>query len=448
MFRKLLIANRGELVTRVARTARRLGIEPVVVHSTADAGATYVMDSESVCIGPAAAKDSYLDAEVLVAAARQRHCSAVHPGWGFLAESPLFAALCEQHGLSFVGPTAGVLDLMGRKTPAKRCMAELGLAGVPGSDGVLASPEAALKAAEELGYPVMLKADSGGGGRGMRICRDADELQRFAIEAAREAAAAFSDPNLYLERYIENGRHIEVQVMVDRFGQAVTFGERECSVQRKHQKLIEESPSPALSGAQRVAIEERVARACSKLGYRGAGTVEMLLDSSGTLHFIEMNTRLQVEHPVTEEVCGVDLVELQLRVAAGARLDPGLGKSRGGHAIECRINAEDPAEDFRPTPGRITRWVLPEGDGIRVDTYMAEGADVPPFYDSLLAKVIAWGEDRATALGRMKEALTAFQIEGVKTTIPFHLEVLADEAFVSGDYHTGLVTRLRAARED
>lgn len=445
MFRRILIANRGEVVMRVKRTAERLGIEVVTVHSTADAETPYAREGSSVCLGPAASSKSYLDGEAILQAARQTGCSAIHPGWGFLSENAEFAALCRAHGLQFIGPSPEVMDLMSKKTPAKRRMAELGVAGVPGSDGVLDEPEDAVAEAERIGFPVILKAESGGGGRGMRICRDAGQLASAASEAAREAAAAFSDPSLYLEKYIESGRHIEVQVLVDRGGRAVTLGERECSVQRKHQKLIEEAPSPALDAEARAALEARVAEACSRLGYEGAGTVEMLRDASGELYFIEMNTRLQVEHPVTEMITGVDLVEQQLAVAAGRPLPEGLGAERAGHAIECRINAEDPSEDFKPCPGKVTRFVLPEGEGVRVDTYMEEGAEVPPFYDSLIAKVIVHAPTRGEAIAKMRAALEAFVVEGVKTTIPFHLEVLASEAFVSGDYDTRLVAQLSRA---
>lgn len=444
MFRKILIANRGELTQRVLTTARKLGLEAVTVHSTADRSAAYVADTESVCVGPAASADSYLNAENLIQAARQTQCAALHPGWGFLAENSAFAALCEQHGICFIGPSPEIMDLMGRKTPAIRRMTELGLKAVPGLAEPLTEVQDVVKAASEVGFPVMLKADSGGGGRGMRICRNASEVEAAAAEASREAAAAFSNPALYVERYVERGRHIEVQVMVDRFGQAVTLGERECSVQRKHQKLIEEAPSPGVSAENRQAIEDRVAAACSMLGYEGAGTVEFLMDESGELFFIEMNTRLQVEHPVTEMITGLDLVEQQLRVAAGHRISADLGRERQGHAIECRINAEDPELDFRPCPGQITTLKWPDGEGVRVDTHVIEGYRIPPFYDSLIAKLIVHADTREQAIELMISALENTVIEGVKTTIPFHLRVLRSEAFRSGHYHTGLVADLTA----
>jgi acetyl-CoA carboxylase, biotin carboxylase subunit len=442
MFRKILIANRGEVVERVRRTAQEMGIETVVVYSTADQNIPYVQNSPAVCIGPARSSESYLNGPAIVQAARQSACSAIHPGWGFLSEKSSFAALCEHHGITFIGPPPGVLDLMGQKTPAKLRMAELGLYGVPGSDGLLASAEEAGAVAKKVGFPVILKAESGGGGRGMRICRHPDEVLDAAMEASREAAAAFSDPRLYLERYVERGRHIEVQVLVDRYGQAVTLGERECSVQRKHQKLIEESPSPALDALDRADIEARVAAACTALAYRGAGTVEFLREPGGQLFFMEMNTRLQVEHPVTEMITGVDLVREQLRIAAGHKLDPGLGRERHGHAIECRINAEDPSADFKPSPGIVTRLVLPSGPGIRVDTHICQGYEVPPYYDSLIAKVIVHDESREGAIDKMIGALDQLQVDGIKTTKEFQKELLQSEAFRSGDYDTGLVTKM------
>jgi acetyl-CoA carboxylase, biotin carboxylase subunit len=442
MFRKILIANRGELVERVRRTATEMGIESVVVYSTADKNASYVQDSPGVCIGPARSSESYLDAEAIVQAARQNGCSAIHPGWGFLSEKATFAALCEQHGVTFIGPPPEILDLMGQKTPAKKRMAELGVHGVPGSDGLLESAEDALKVAREIGFPIMLKAESGGGGRGMRICREESEVLDAAAEASREAAAAFADPRLYLEKYIESGRHIEVQVLVDRFGQAVTLGERECSVQRKHQKLIEEAPSPALDAQSRADIEALVSAACSALGYRGAGTVEFLRAPSGELYFIEMNTRLQVEHTISEMITGVDLVAEQLKVAAGHAISPDLGQERSGHAIECRINAEDPDFDFKPSPGTITKLVWPEGPGVRIDSHVFEGYQIPPYYDSLLAKVIVHADTRDQAIDKMITALSTLTVEGVKTTKEFQKTILQSEAFRSGNYDTRIVETL------
>ncbi len=360
MFHRLLIANRGEVAVRVARTARRLGVAPIGVASEADLGAAWLghMD-EVVPIGGSAPADSYLRGERILQAAVQTRCSALHPGWGFLAENPAFAALCEQHRVTFVGPPAGVMERLGRKWPAKQAMRAAGLEPIPGSEGLLATVEEARAAAAQLGYPVILKADAGGGGRGMRLVREEAELPGAFEQARAEAEAAFGDGGVYLERYLTGGRHVEVQVLVDRYGNAVHVGERECSVQRNHQKLLEESPSPALSDEERRALGERAARAAAEIGYVGAGTVEFLRAPDGRLYFMEMNARLQVEHPVSEAVSGLDLVELQLRVAAGEPLPIRQEDVRlAGHAIECRINAEDPSRDFRPSPGRVERFDL------------------------------------------------------------------------------------------
>lgn len=444
MFHRLLIANRGEVAVRVARTARRLGIAPVGVASEADRGAAWVscMD-EIVPIGGSAPDESYLRAERILQAAVQSRCTALHPGWGFLAENPDFAALCEQHRVVFVGPPAGVMDRLGRKWPAKAAMRAAGLEPIPGSEGLLASAKEARRAAESLGYPVILKADAGGGGRGMRLVRREAELAGAFEQARAEAEAAFGDGGVYLERYIEGGRHVEVQVLVDRYGNAVHVGERECSVQRSHQKLLEESPSPAITCEERRAIGERAASAAASIGYVGAGTVEFLRAPDGRLFFMEMNARLQVEHPVSEAVSGLDLVELQLRVAAGEPLPLRQEDVRlEGHAIECRINAEDPSRGFRPCPGRVERFELAPGADpteVRVDTHLTAGEVVPPFYDSLVAKVIARGPDRATAIERMTAALRASRVEGITTTIPLHLAVLESDAFRRGEYDTSSI---------
>jgi len=434
MFRRILIANRGEVVDRVLRTCERLGVEAVCVASEADRDAPYLSRAaEVVVLGPAAARGSYLKRDAVVQAALQTGATAVHPGWGFLAEDAVFAQLCRQHGLTFVGPAAQVIRRMGGKIEAKQAARAAGLDVIPGSAGRLASVEEARAVAGEVGYPVMLKADKGGGGKGMRLCRAEAELAEAFAAATAEAEAGFGDGSLYLERYLEGGRHVEVQVVGDAYGAAIHVGERECSIQRKHQKLIEESPTPALEPAAREEAGRRAATAATVLGSEGAGTIEFLLDEAGVLRFMEMNTRLQVEHPVTELRSGLDLVELQLRVAAGAPLPLTQTDVRlGGHAIEVRLNAEDPADGFRPSPGRIERLVWPEG--VRVDTHVAEGYEVPPHYDSLIAKLIAHAPDREACIEKMLAALEALVVEGVQTTRPLHQAVLASEAFRKGDY--------------
>jgi len=441
MFRSLLIANRGEVAVRVARACRELGVRAVGIASQADLGASWVEGlDEVVCVGPSAPRDSYLRTDRIVQAAVQTGCTAVHPGWGFLAENSGFAALCAQHGLSFVGPRPRTMEELGLKIPAKRAMSAAGLNGIPGSDGLLSSVEEARALCEQIGYPVILKADAGGGGRGMRRCHSAEELDAAWSQASAEALAAFGNGALYLEKYVSGGRHIEVQVLADGFGHAIHLGDRECSIQRNHQKLIEESPSPALSAEQRARLGERAAAAAASIGYTGAGTVEFLRAPDGELYFMEMNARLQVEHPVTEEVSGVDLVQWQLRIAANERLSLTQDDvSLSGASIECRINAEDPAQDFRPTPGKLTAFELPAQAGpgrVRVDTHLTAGDEVPPYYDSLLAKVIVHGESRPQAIATMLECLRAARVEGVATTIPLHLAVLESEAFASGDYDT------------
>jgi len=394
MFKRLLIANRGEVAVRIARSARELSIAPVGIASQADLDArwTRAMD-EVACVGGPSPRESYLQAERIVQAAVQSRCSALHPGWGFLAENPRFAALCEQNGVTFVGPPSGVLRTMGLKSPAKRAMREAGLSVIPGSEGLLSGVEDARARALEVGFPAILKAEAGGGGRGMRLVRDAAEVEAAFSAASAEAQAAFGDGRLYLERYLAGGRHVEVQVLADRFGKALHLFERECSIQRSHQKLIEESPSPALSPAERLELGASAARAAAAIGYVGAGTIEFLRDPSGRLFFMEMNTRLQVEHPVTEMIAGLDIVKEQLRIAANQRLSLEQAHlAPRGHAIECRINAEEPARGFRPSPGRLLAFEIPKDKGpgtVRVDTHLAAGDEVPPLCDSLLAKVIA-----------------------------------------------------------
>jgi acetyl-CoA carboxylase, biotin carboxylase subunit len=450
MFQRLLIANRGEVAARVARAARALGIAPVGVVSEADRGAGWALElDEVVCLGPGPARASYLRREAVVQAALQTRCTAVHPGWGFLAEDPLFAALCEQHGLTFVGPSPRAMQVMGRKAAAKAEMRAAGVPVIPGSVGLLPSPSEALEVAGEVGYPVILKADAGGGGRGMRLCADAAALSRAFGEATAEAEAAFGIGALYLEKYVEAGRHVEVQVLGDRWGNVVHLFERDCSVQRNHQKLIEEAPCPLLAPAERERLGALAADAARRIAYVGAGTIEFLRTATGELYFMEMNTRLQVEHPVTEMVTGIDIVAAQLRAAAGEPLGIAQeGVRLAGWAIECRINAEDPAQDFRPSPGRLERFELATGAGpgrVRVDTHLRAGDVVPPHYDSLIAKVIAHGRDRDEALRTLLAALDSSRIEGVRTTLELQRAILASDEFRRGAYDTRALPGRKAA---
>jgi len=444
MFRRLLVANRGEVAVRIARAARELGCSPVGVVSTADQGASWNRAfDEVVCVGPAPPAESYLQAERLVQAALQTHASAVHPGWGFLSEDRRFARLCRQHGVAFIGPPTSVMALLGVKSPAKAAMRAGGLDVVPGSDGPLGDVEAALACAKEAGYPVLLKADYGGGGRGMRLAENEAELREVFAVTQAEARSAFGSDSVYMERYVTSGRHIEVQLLADHYGNGIHLGERECSVQRKHQKLIEESPSPALTPEQRAALGERAVQAALSVGYQNAGTMEFLRTQEGELFFMEVNARLQVEHPVTEMVSGIDVARKQIEIAAGHGL--GLGQEEvelRGHSIECRINAEDPEADFRPAPGRIEAFEFPADLGpgtVRVDTHISAGDTIPPNYDSLIAKVIVHADSREAAIETMRNTLRASKIEGVPTTVPLHLAVLASDEFRSGNYDTGSI---------
>ncbi|HEX3477452.1 MAG TPA: biotin carboxylase N-terminal domain-containing protein [Kofleriaceae bacterium] len=436
LFHRILIANRGEVAVRVARACDRLGITAVFAASEADRDAPYLRGREVVVLGPGRAAHSYLDVERVVQAAVQARCSALHPGWGFLSENPLLATLCAQHGVTFIGPPPQVTALMGSKTRAKAAMRAAGLDIIPGSDGVLASVDRAREVAAQIGFPVLFKAENGGGGRGMRIARSAAEVDTAYAEAQAEARAAFGGDRVYLEKLVEGGRHVEIQIFADRYGRAVHLGERDCTVQRNHQKLIEESPSPAIGADLRAATCAAAARAAAAVGYVGAGTMELLLDGD-VLRFMEMNCRLQVEHTVSEVRSGVDLVVAQIEVAAGRPLAwRQADLVLTGHAIECRINAEDPARGFAPAPGTITAWQPPTGDGIRVDTHVTAGYVVPPFYDSLLAKLIVSAADRRAAIDRMIAALSAFEVAGVATTIPMHLAILRSPAFRDGRYDT------------
>lgn len=438
MFRRILIANRGEVAARVARTARKMGVEVVAVASTADAQSGWLAEVDQVVvIGAPKAAASYLDQDALIEVALRYRCAAVHPGWGFLSENDAFATRCEAAGLSFIGPPGPLMRQMGDKARARATMEALGLPGIPGSDGVLDNVDEARHVADRLGYPVLLKAVAGGGGRGMRAVESAADLVDAWTSASAEAVSCFGDGRLYMERRIDGGRHVEVQVMADRYGNVIHLGERECSLQRRHQKVLEEARSPGLLAAERARILPLVAEVVAKTGYVGAGTVEMLLDDTGRAWFMEMNTRLQVEHPVSECITGIDLVELQLRVAAGERLPITQDQiTFTGHALECRINAEDPDDGFRPSPGVISRLEFPSGDGIRVDTHLQAGDRISPFYDSMIAKLIVHGADRAEAIERMEAALNGLHIEGVKTNIGLHRRILAWKHFRTGEYHT------------
>jgi acetyl-CoA carboxylase biotin carboxylase subunit len=441
-----LVANRGEIALRVIRACNELEIETVAVHSEADRGAPWLDDAtRTVCLGPARADASYLDADAILQAAEQFDCQAVHPGYGFLSENAVFSARCEQQGVTFVGPGADAIRRMGDKAEAKRTMAAQGLPTIPGSLDILGGVDEALDLADEIGYPVLLKATAGGGGRGMRRCVDADGLKRGFAEATLEAEKAFGNAGLYIEKYLDGGRHIEFQILCDAMGHGVHFGERECSIQRQHQKLIEESPSPVIDTETRRAMGDRVARAAAAIGYRNAGTVEFLRSPDGDLYFMEMNTRLQVEHPVTEMVTGVDLVREQLRVAARHALDPSLaGIEPNGHAVELRINAEDPSAGFRPDPGEITAFSPPkvdlDGASVRWDSAIRAGYRIPPHYDSMIGKLIVHGADRSAALEAARQALDSMTIEGVATTVSLHRRILEDPSFIRGEYDVNFLT--------
>ncbi|POF61289.1 acetyl-CoA carboxylase biotin carboxylase subunit [Novacetimonas maltaceti] len=434
MFSKILIANRGEIALRILRACRELGIPTVAVHSTADSDAMHVrLADEAVCIGPPASRDSYLNVAAILSAATITGADAIHPGYGFLSENADFAETVEAHGLTFIGPTADHIRMMGDKITAKTTMRALGVPLVPGSDGALENLEQARAVADRVGYPVLIKAAAGGGGRGMKVAATADDLEEAWSVARTEARAAFGNDEVYLEKYLDRPRHIELQIMADTHGNVVHFGERDCSLQRRHQKLLEEAGSPALDAKQRDEIGEIATSALKKLGYRNAGTLEFLYQD-GQFCFIEMNTRLQVEHPVTEMVCDVDLVREQIRIAAGEPLGYDQKDIHfSGHAIECRINAEDP-RTFMPTPGTISVFHPPGGLGVRVDSALYAGYRVPPYYDSMIAKLIVRAPTRLEAIQRMRRALDEFVIEGVKTVIPLHLKILDDPQFRSGDY--------------
>ena len=446
MFKKILIANRGEIALRVLAACKELGIGTVAVYSEADRHSLHVrFADEAVCIGPSRSADSYLNIPQVISAAEIANVDAIHPGYGFLSENANFAEVCQASHIAFIGPTPEVIRMMGEKDRARAEVAKAGLPIIPGSDGVVPDEEAAVATAAQIGYPVMIKAAEGGGGRGMRVVRNKRELLPAFRTARAEAEQAFGSPNVYMEKLIERPRHIEFQVLGDNHGRVIHLGERECSLQRRHQKVLEESPSVALDPPTREKIGSLVTKALERIGYSGAGTVEFLREESGNLYFIEMNARIQVEHPVTEMVTGVDLVKSQIRVAAGEKICDVVGHfDFRGHAIECRINAEDP-DTFVPSPGRITTFRGPGGPGIRVDTAAYADAVIPPYYDSLIAKLIAHGRDRAEAIIRMQVALDGFVVEGVKTTIPLHKRILAHPDFVAGKLDTHFLERVGLA---
>lgn len=438
MFSRVLVANRGEIAVRVIRALHELGVEAVAVYSTADADAAHVrMADQAVCIGPPSPADSYLNIASVVAAANTTACEAVHPGYGFLAERPEFVRACVENDLVFVGPDADVMARMGDKVEAKAAMREAGVPLVPGTEEAT-TLEQAKALAPDVGFPVLLKAAAGGGGRGMRLVHDPDDLEDAFNTASAEASSAFGDGSLYLEKALVPARHVEIQVLAADNG-VLTLGERECSIQRRHQKLIEESPSPALTPETREQMEASAERACLATGYRNAGTLEFLLGEDGSFYFIELNARLQVEHPVTELVTGIDIVREQLAIAAGEPLSLTGRAPRNGHAIEIRINAEDPANGFSPSPGRITRLRAPGGPGIRLDTHVDTGSTIPPNYDSMIAKLIVWDADRPAAIARCLRALRELEIEGVATTRDFAAQVLRSDAFTSGRYNTSYI---------
>lgn len=441
MFNKILIANRGEIALRIIRSCKELGIPTVAVYSEADKESLHVIFAdEAVCIGPAQSKDSYLKIPNILSAASITGADAIHPGYGFLAENADFSDICAESGIAFIGPSGDAIRKMGDKAFAKETMKKVGVPVVPGSEGVVNNIQQAKTLASEIGYPVMLKASAGGGGKGMRIVFEESELENAFQTASNEANSAFGNPDLYIEKYIENPRHIEIQVMGDIDGKVYAYGERDCSVQRRHQKLIEESPSPFITEEVRKKMEEAAILGAESVGYRGAGTIEFLVDKNMNFYFIEMNTRIQVEHPVTEMVRNIDLIKNQILIAAGYGLEDKPLTPRG-HAIEFRINAEDPDFNFRPSPGMIEYLHFPGGFGVRVDSHSYNEYVIPPYYDSLIAKMIVWGSDRMHAIKRARRALEEFKIEGIKTTIPFHIKVLQNENFVKGDFDTSFIEK-------
>tara|TARA_R110002012_G_scaffold252147_3_gene430838 strand:+ start:55248 stop:56603 length:1356 start_codon:yes stop_codon:yes gene_type:complete len=436
VFKKILIANRGEIALRIIRTCKEMGINTVAVYSTADKDSLHVrFADEAVCIGPAASKDSYLNIPNIISAAEITNADAIHPGYGFLSENAEFSKVCGEYGIKFIGADPEMISKMGDKATAKATMKAAGVPTIPGSEGLLESIEEGKKIAKDMGYPVILKATAGGGGKGMRIVNDEEGFKKAWDSARQEAGASFGNEGLYLEKFVEEPRHVEIQVVGDKNGKACHLSERDCSIQRRHQKLIEETPCPVMTDELRDAMGKAAIAGAEAVGYEGAGTIEFLLDKHNNFYFMEMNTRIQVEHPITEEVTDFDLIKEQIKVAAGITIS---GQNYFPHlcAMECRINAEDPANGFRPSPGKITNLHLPGGHGVRVDSHVYAGYTIPPFYDSMIAKLIVSGQSREEVMVRMKRALSEFVIEGVKTTIPFHIEMMDNEIFKSGNFTT------------
>ena len=449
-FEKILIANRGEIALRILRTCEEMGIATVAVHSTIDRNALHVqLADEAVCIGEPPSSKSYLNIPNIIAAALTRNVSAIHPGYGFLAENARFAEICADHQIAFIGPSPDSMRSMGDKSTAKETMQRIGVPTVPGSEGLLTDEREALAIAREIGYPVMIKATAGGGGRGMRLVRAEEELVKLFFAAQGEAEAAFGNAGVYLEKFIERPRHIEFQILADTYGNVIHLGERDCSIQRRHQKLLEEAPSPALTPELREKMGSAAVRVAQAINYIGAGTIEFLLDQSGHFYFMEMNTRIQVEHPVTEVITGLDLVAEQIRVAQGEPLQLTQDQVQlRGHAIECRINAEDPDQNFRPNPGRISGYLPPGGNGVRMDSHVYTDYEIPPYYDSLIGKLIVWAPDRPSAIHRMKRALREFAITGLPTTIGFHQRILENQNFLDGNVYTNFVEQMMQASKE